>query len=169
MSAEMTALQRLPRYGAGTLSANGVPVFQYRINATGETAYGANLGGRAYLFGSESQLYEALGAAAAGGYARSEEALAERIRNTTPLGSARINTGGGSTSRVFFATGPTTPPAPHPDASNQSLGPNVGGADGVTLATDSTPQAVPGGTGSGAGGILLLGLIGVAALFLLRK
>ena len=60
-------------------------------------------------------------------------------------------------------------PPPHPDASNQSLGPNLGGADGVVLASDIMPSGTGSG-GGGLGGLLLLGgAVALAVVLLGRK
>jgi len=67
----------------------------------------------------------------------------------------------------FSAQARTAPPPPHPDASNLSLGPNLGGEDAVTRPSDLPPGTGP-GSPSGAGGLLLLAG-GAALLFILLK
>lgn len=60
------------------------------------------------------------------------------------------------------------PPLPHPDASNLSLGPNLGGADAVTFPGESSAPARQ-QSGSGAGGLLLLLGAGLLIFVLARK
>lgn len=71
------------------------------------------------------------------------------------------------TAHTALAARLAVPPLPHPDASNQALGPNLGGADGVhdTVPMQSTTMAGSGG----AGGLLLLGGGLLLAVILLKK
>lgn len=63
----------------------------------------------------------------------------------------------------------TPPPLPHPDASNQAIGPNLGGADGVFLPGDAKPtQSTTMATG-GFGGILLIGGFALVIILLAKK
>lgn len=69
--------------------------------------------------------------------------------------------GAGSTIGTMVAM----PPLPHPDASNQTIGPNLGGADGVSLPGDGAKPAPPGSPATG----LLVVFGGLALLLLLLR
>lgn len=70
---------------------------------------------------------------------------------------------GAGTGLSFDTVGAPLPP--HPDASNQALGPNLGGEDGVLRPSDLATPAAP----SGGGGLLLLAGGALLVLLLMRR
>lgn len=126
----------------------------------------------------------ALPGALGGGY--SWEGYQEAFRKTTSspavwaaykaqldaLGGAKVaSTGAGynvASSPVAVANirGTLAPPPPHPDASDQSLGPNLGGGDAVTFPGESSASQQQSG---GGGGLLLLLGAGLLVILLARK
>lgn len=99
------------------------------------------------------------------------QTLLARFGVTAGLSQAAVSAGvagyaGVSPQHPAFAGIASQVALPHPDASNQSLGPNLGGADAVTLPGESGASQA---SGSGLGGLFLLGGGILLVLVLLRK
>lgn len=92
--------------------------------------------------------------------------ISPSIAPVGPVYGAKGATAWNEKTQAYVPVGPQyeVPPPPHPQGSDQSIGPNKGGADGVFLPGDM-PQ-VPGGSG---GGIALLVGAGLLAFLLLKR
>lgn len=108
-----------------------------------------------------------------------EEAAAFQTSNTPSAGntlSTLIFTGQGygpyatpeNVSTANSILNSALPPMPHPDGSNLALGPNLGGADAVVLATDKTGGDTQGNP-TGLGGLVLIGGLILGAVLLLKR